>query len=580
MKKLVVILMGLILFIACVESTINKEKLKEAEILMQDYPDSALKVLRCIDTANIKTERGRALYLLLLSQAYEKNYIELQSDSIIRPAVNYFADSDGDDRYYEMLSLYYLSRIYYNCNNFAECVITNLRAEEIAKELNDNFYLGMIYGTISDVYIDVHNATEGQKYAELSYKNFKIVGREPYIKYAYLALAVAANNNHQWQVADQILTKLYKSRKWAEDTLFIATVLEKQAHLYLNINENLKSKDKLLELNTKYSNFISGSSYAKLAYIYAKENKLDSAQYWIEKANNCIYYAQDSAMYQCALIEILTHKKLYNEALNNKYKLDKIQENAIYEVWQQPIIRSQSEYFRRNLELTKKLSRRYNYIFLVVFISVIILSISTVVIVRQHAKIRRIKLENEIKAQEIKLKSIEMSMAEEIDTAKEVIIALRERLKNEELAQTKIKAFFYDQFDILRKFCESSYSIVREVKNVTINKSLYKPHAKTINDLPQNYVYEFGNNQEVLEKIEEILNITNNEIMIKLRSQLPDLKEDNIRLLMYFYAGFPNRAISIFMKMDIDNVYRRKYKMKEYINKSSAPDKDLFVSSL
>ncbi len=480
MKKLVVILMGLILFIACGESTINKEKLKEAEILMQDYPDSALKVLRCIDTANIKTERGRALYLLLLSQAYEKNYIELQSDSIIRPAVNYFADSDGDDRYYEMLSLYYLSRIYYNCNNFAECVITNLRAEEIAKELNDNFYLGMIYGTIADVHNDTYNAQEELKYADLSYKYFKKTKREPYIKYAYLALATAHCNCFNWDDGE----RMYKIvlNKYREDTIFNREVLTKLSHLYYNKRNYAEAKKILITLKNCYK--INSDSYGRLATIYIIENKLDSANYYIEIGESQMKNERDSVSINKAKIEFFLKKREYKKALQFSSNQGNIQYNTILNIFNQSIIRSQSEYFRRNLELTKKLSRRYNYIFLVVFISVIILSISIVVIVRQHAKIRRIKLENEIKAQEIKLKSIEMSMAEEIDTAKEVIIALRERLKNEELAQTKIKAFFNDQFDILRKFCESSYSIVREVKNVTINKSLYKPHAKTINDLP------------------------------------------------------------------------------------------------
>ncbi len=366
--------------------------------------------------------------------------------------------------------------------------------------------------------------------------------------------------------------------KYREDTIFNREVLTKLSHLYCNKRNYTEAKKILITLKNCYK--INSDSYGRLATIYIIENKLDSANYYIEIGESQMKNERDSVSINKAKIEFFLKKREYKKALQFSSNQGNIQYNTILNIFNQSIIRSQSEYFRRNLELTKKLSRRYNYIFLVVFISVIILSISTVVIVRQHAKIRRIKLENEIKAQEIKLKSIEMSMAEEIDTAKEVIIALRERLKNEELAQTKIKAFFNDQFDILRKFCESSYSIVREVKDVTINKSLYKPQAKTINDLPQNYVYEFGNNPDVLEKIEEILNITNNEIMIKLRSQLPDLKEDNIRLLMYFYAGFPNRAICIFMKMDIDNVYRRKYKMKEYINKSSAPDKDFFVSSL
>ena len=579
MIKLLKFIIILMLFTSCGEYTIIKDKLNKAESLMQEYPDSSLMILNTIDPMTIKTERGCALYSLLISQAYDKNYIDLKSDSIIRTAVNYFANSNGEDRRYEMLSLYYLSRIYYNSNNLSKCVIANLRAEEIAKEIEDNFYLGMIYGTITDVYNDTHNAPEELKYAELSYNYFRKANREPYIKYAYLALAIAANNNKQWDRGKNILDNLYLDLDKINDSTYIGDVIECRAHLYWVQKNYLKAKEEYFNLKENYNKSMKASSYGRLAHIYVLEDKLDSAEYYIEKGKEIILSMQDSTMLQSAIIQLYKKKNNYKKALEYKNKQDNVENNTISVVWNQSVIRTQSEFFKHNLELTKKLSRRYNYIFLWVFIAVLILSVSIIIIMRQRAKIRRINMLNDMKTQELRLKSMEMSMTEEIDTAKEIIITLRERLKNEELAQTKLKVFFNNQFDVLRKFSETSYSIVNEVKK-TINKKAYSQNENTINDIPRDYVYEFGNNPDVLMKIEEILNITNNGIIEKLRNQLPKIKEDNMRLLIYLYAGFSNRAISTLMKIDIDNVYRKKYKLKDYILKSDAPDKDLFLSNM
>ena len=72
---------------------------------MNDSCEVALSILQdSIDTTTLTTERGRAIYAVLLSQALDKNYIDLSSDSIIAPAVEYFAD--GNDPHFAMLSYY------------------------------------------------------------------------------------------------------------------------------------------------------------------------------------------------------------------------------------------------------------------------------------------------------------------------------------------------------------------------------------------------------------------------------------------------------------------------------------------
>ena len=93
MKHLLTFILSVLLLTACGESQRNSQLLNRAEAVMNDSCEVALSILQdSIDTTTLTTERGRAIYALLLSQALDKNYIDITSDSIIAPAVAYFSD--------------------------------------------------------------------------------------------------------------------------------------------------------------------------------------------------------------------------------------------------------------------------------------------------------------------------------------------------------------------------------------------------------------------------------------------------------------------------------------------------------
>ena len=115
MKHLLSIILSILLLTACGESKRNSQLLERAETIMNDSCDVALSILQdSIDASTLTTERGRAIYAVLLSQALDKNYIDLTSDSIIAPAVKYFAN--GDNPHYAMLTHYYHGKILLNQN--------------------------------------------------------------------------------------------------------------------------------------------------------------------------------------------------------------------------------------------------------------------------------------------------------------------------------------------------------------------------------------------------------------------------------------------------------------------------------
>ena len=93
MRTSFISLILLLLLGACSRPEVT-ERLAHAERIMNAHPDSALQLLRAIDAPHKLRGKERADYAWLLTQAYDKNYLDsLQSDSLIALATDYYADN-------------------------------------------------------------------------------------------------------------------------------------------------------------------------------------------------------------------------------------------------------------------------------------------------------------------------------------------------------------------------------------------------------------------------------------------------------------------------------------------------------
>ena len=143
LRHIVPVVLIAMLIVSCGRDRSTIETLTHVESIMQEHPDSALSLLQAIDTEAIATDRCRALHALLLSQAYDKNYIDLTSDSLISIAVKYYNEhGTAKERF---ISLYYLGRVHYNAKNYAKAILAFTKAEQLINEFDDDFIKGLLY---------------------------------------------------------------------------------------------------------------------------------------------------------------------------------------------------------------------------------------------------------------------------------------------------------------------------------------------------------------------------------------------------------------------------------------------------
>ena len=114
-------------FTGCRDHSPVADKLKQAETCMNEYPDSALTILKSIVQTDLQSEEHRARYALLYSQALDKNYIDLTSDSLINIAVDYY--KNRDDVKAKFLSYYY------NVYNLTQATLAYMEAEQLVDSL-------------------------------------------------------------------------------------------------------------------------------------------------------------------------------------------------------------------------------------------------------------------------------------------------------------------------------------------------------------------------------------------------------------------------------------------------------------
>ena len=153
--RLVAAVLAAITIVSCNDARKSEtyRLLEDVDSYIEARPDSALAVLEGIDKSELTSKELEAKYALLLSQALDKNYIDLQSDSIIAPAVNYYKYHGTDDERFR--TLYYAGRVYQNAGDIEAAMEKFVEAERYISSQIDKSVVARLYKAKMVAYRDV-----------------------------------------------------------------------------------------------------------------------------------------------------------------------------------------------------------------------------------------------------------------------------------------------------------------------------------------------------------------------------------------------------------------------------------------
>lgn len=150
--RLVAAVLAAITIVSCNDARKSEtfRLLEDVDSYIEARPDSALAVLEGIDKSELTSKELEAKYALLLSQALDKNYIDLQSDSIIAPAVRYYENHGTPDE--RLLTHYYRGVIYLNDGDRESAMESYIKAERYVDECRDYGVIARLYTAKMNLY--------------------------------------------------------------------------------------------------------------------------------------------------------------------------------------------------------------------------------------------------------------------------------------------------------------------------------------------------------------------------------------------------------------------------------------------
>lgn len=366
--------------------------------LLIEAPDSALTLLQTIDRHSLRGKRAKAEYALLYTQALDKNYIDVDNDSLIRVAVDYF---QNHGTYIDKAKVnYYYGVIHYNALNIDEAMEFFVKASIHVEKTADQYFRGLIYGAIGNLYYDQYSFAEAVKMYSNAAAAFSAVGNNNNLLMILRNKGLALMHMQEQQDAIKCLTK---AKTLAIEQQNVPTLLNIILSLYglcaQNSNDSLslnKIKTDLFNTYKAYNqNTIPIEHYPIIGNIYYKENQIDSARYYCKKYLDKIPNITLTNIGILAILSSIESKsKNYKSALEYE-KLLGYYTDSINNIHNNHLIQSlerkyKTEYFQKSYEVLQ-VKHKYVIISSVLVISMIMLI--SCILISTHR--RSIKIKNQ-----------------------------------------------------------------------------------------------------------------------------------------------------------------------------------------
>lgn len=539
MKRLSIALWFLLVCISC--KTGVYANLDYAESILHEKPDSALLALKAIETSQLKTREAKARYALLLSAAYDKNYIDIKSDTLISVATSYYSEH-GTPRY-RMLAWYYDGVVLKNGSQHTASIIAFEKAEKEAKALDDNYQLGLIFRNKAGVFSYNYNDKDAIECCKKSIYHFELANAPTYKASAEFALATAYSNNKQFSEADSLFSFIlehysdpkliaYSNIRWAG--LLVNSDIENEKALYLYRKTSLK-----------YHNL---QDFARRALAHERLGERDSATFWLSRAYSRCKNTIDTTLVDNQKIKILFLRGDFKNAFDTREKVFSMEDSLTRSKLFQSVTGAQRDYYisenlRQEEQLHHARQQRIQG-----WIIGLLLALTGILLFWGYSREKDRQLQEQIN---------------------------RLALKEKELAHSnKTNAHLLGSlFSARIEHLDQLYRDYINTENKQEREDLFKQIKQTVSTL--------RHTPEAFEALEQDLDRYCDGVMSKLRAQVPKIRGNNLQIITLFFAGFSYEAVQLIMNsVSIESLKTARSRFRKEILAAHAPDEAFLLEML
>ena len=553
------------LLVSC-DNRQTKSLLQDVETYIQERPDSALRVLMKVDSLTLNTKALRARYSVLFAMALDKNYIDTTALSILEPTVAYY-EKFGSPKD-KMLSYYYLGRIYSNRKDYPNAVIYYLQALRESSEY-DYYHRGLIYAASADAYNASFNDEEELRNTILAYECFEKIGDKD-LDLSLYKVAQAYHNNERFDVADSLYSLVY-SGKDSTSRLALYAMEDLVSNDLYQEKQDVERDLELLEYVAEHRGNLSLESYYEYAYLLLLAGKGSEAENILSQLSN----RETNGKTMEIRYRIAECKGQYEEALALLKSMLSHQNDVVKKKLAQSVFKAQSDYYRLTAEVSEQKSTISNQRSIIILITgLMIIALLYVIFKKRKSTLIREKdrLTQAVEESERLLETVRNRANEEKSEREKDILDLKSRNERE---QDKIKdlremyvALYQKRFSEIGKYYDAASSHRLE----SIKEKAYHDVISSTQALFE----EIASGSEGQKKFEARINADLDDIVSKIRSDFPKLKDEDIRFICYLIVGFDTSTISFLMDISKENVRVKKHRLREKLNGYSGPNETLY----
>lgn len=290
-SSLGILLMLVTINLSC-ERKDSLSALNHAEALMKEMPDSTLNILNQIESPEKLPADQYALWCLLTTQAWDKNYMDFPTDSLIQIAIDYYEAKNIPER---LMQAYYYKAVYhYELGDAIQAQDYYLKALEYAELIQDVEMIGKVCGNIGTLYTYLNMLDFAMQFQEKSLNAFELLADS--INMSMVMRNMGRIYSVKKQIDDAIVSYLNALAIGRKEDLF--TIFNELAYLYIEKDDHEKSyyysEMALNHLNPQMNTFEDSCQiYLSKGFYYSKINNRDSALYYLNicKESSNIYTA-------------------------------------------------------------------------------------------------------------------------------------------------------------------------------------------------------------------------------------------------------------------------------------------------
>ena len=539
-------------------STMEVEaKLFRAESNLTDNSETALQILDSLDVADITTRKLQARYALVYSEALDKNYIDVKSDSIIAPAIKYYKNHGSTEE--KLKSMYYYARTQYNAGDYNPAILTLMGTLPLVETTSSTRTCALVHNLFAMIYNRSFMFQEALNHIKRAHDYALQCGDYELVDLFLYRQAQLYKNLKQYHEAEGLYVQVLTSARL--DNNIMAEVMCSYAHTLLVKNEpdydsSAEWYKKALAISPTFYDANHWGAYAYALKMTGDENTSESvfSQLASLNSNDKVEYIYNS-WNQMALVA----DRNYEEAYVSLSRVLPYQDSILTNQLQNSAVKAQRDYWILQNDKTQKEKYLSG---LVLTMVILLLTIAILVLYLVYKR----KMTTIIKEKEL-LYELSENINRQLDSLRTANCVNEEKLKH--LRQEYIKTY-KSQFHTLGELCETY-----------VKSNEYNDSHKMVYNRVKSMVKHISGDDSNHYNFEHMINSSLDNIMIHFREDFPSYSEFDYRFVSYTIVGFDATTMCVILGFPSkDAVYMKKMRIKRKIQKSASPYKELYLEMM